>query len=99
MPLQCNIDAKGKLVRLIMGIAEVSLAIVLIVALGTPKSLGSGMDGRDRFGALWRVRHLRSSGGLVCHAGDGVQDAPLATLSSQGESQAYTSSATGTSVS
>lgn len=36
MPIQCNIDAKGKLVRLIVGITEVLLAIVLIVVWALP---------------------------------------------------------------
>ena len=41
MPLQCNIDARGKRIRLIMGVVEVLLSIALLFAWALPS--GSGL--------------------------------------------------------
>ena len=38
MPLQCNIDSKGKLARLIYGIVLVVIGIVLLFAWAMPSS-------------------------------------------------------------
>jgi len=36
MPLQCNIDARGKLIRLIYGVGLVIVGIVMIIAWARP---------------------------------------------------------------
>ena len=36
MPLQCNIDAKGKLLRLVIGLVEILAAIVIAIVWAMP---------------------------------------------------------------